>query len=450
VTCGARTRWCTPSTSRPSRTVTGDGCGDFAGLTERVDYVSGLGVTCLWLRPFYPSPRRDDGYDVTDFYEIDPSFGTLGDFVEFVRTARDRGMRVIVDWSSTTPPSGTRGSKAPAVTRSLPIETSTCGATGLPNAKGPAFPDDEASIWSRDPVAGRYYLHRFYREQADLNWANPRVREEIHKVMGFWLQLGVSGFRVDAVPFLLSEEKLPEGVEQDPQTHDPHMLLRELRGFLSRRRGDAVFLGEVNLPPVDQFAYFGGAHGDELHMIFNFALNQQPCLALARSDAAPIRRFLSEVPELSRGSQWANFVRNHDELTLDQLSPAERDEVFESFGKDPDLQVFGRGLRRRLPPHAAGRPPKDRAGLQPHVLLAGHTGAAVRRGDRHGGTSGAARPQARCGRRCSGPASPWGFLIRRGCPALPAARPPASTGRNTSTWPISVGIRTHCSTGWSG
>jgi trehalose synthase len=321
----------------------GDGCGDFRGLTESLDYLAGLGVTCVWLMPFYPSPGRDDGYDVSDFFAIDPAYGTLGDFVEFVRTAEDRGIRVIADLvvnhTSTLHPWFLDARSS----RESRYRDYYVWVDEPPDGGEIVFPDTEASIWEYDERSGQHYLHRFYREQADLNFANPQVREEIHKVIGFWLRLGLSGFRVDAVPFLLSEEKL------NGYNGDPHVLLRDLRNFLSRRQGDAVLLGEVNLQPQDQLPFFGGDHGDELHMVFNFVLNQAVYLALTRGEAAPVAEVLARLPRIPAQNQWANFVRNHDELTLDKLSEAERQDVFAALGPDPDVQLFGRGLRLRLP-----------------------------------------------------------------------------------------------------
>ena len=323
-----------------------DGCGDFPGLTKRVDYLAGLGVTCLWLMPFYPSPNRDDGYDITDFYNVDPKLGSLGDFVEFVRTARERGMRVIVDlvvnhtsdqhpWFQAARKSRDDRHRDYYVWRD---ERPEDGPEGL------AFPGVETSNWEWDEEAGQYYLHRFYSHQPDLNVEHPGVRDEIDKIMGFWLELGVSGFRIDAVPFLLETEGIDNDINEDP-----HEYLRDFRAFLSRRRGDAIMLGEVNREPEGQRRFFGDEDGDELHMIFNFVVNQNMYLALARQDATPLKEALQSLPEIPESNQWVNFVRNHDELTLDKLSDKEREEVFAAFGPDEKYQLYGRGLRRRVP-----------------------------------------------------------------------------------------------------
>ncbi|HZB67652.1 MAG TPA: alpha-amylase family glycosyl hydrolase, partial [Ornithinibacter sp.] len=331
----------------------GDGIGDLHGMTQRIEYLADLGVTVLWLMPFYPTAGRDDGYDITDFYGVDPRLGTLGDFVELVRTARSRGIRVIVDfvmnhtsdqhpwfksarrsvddayrqhyvWSARKPPSG---------------------------KKEVVFPDKEDSIWQLDEKTGEWFLHHFYKTQPDLNVANPAVQEEISRTLGFWLELGVAGFRIDAVPFMFSNDTYPGS---EPDGFNPQRYLGDVRDFVVRRVGDAALLGEVNLPYPQQKDFFGGDDGDGLNLQFDFIGMQAVYLSLAREDATPIETALRQRPELDITSQWANFVRNHDELTLDKLSDTERQEVFAAFGPDPDMQLFGRGLRRRLPTMLGG------------------------------------------------------------------------------------------------
>jgi trehalose synthase len=328
----------------------GDGCGDIRGLTDRIDYLAGLGVSCLWLMPFYPSRQRDDGYDITDFYGVDGRLGTPGDFVELIRTAADRGIRVIADLvvnhTSDQHPWFQHGRA-----RDAPYHDFYVWADAKPPEKpgDVVFPDQERSNWAYDPKARQWYLHRFYSHQPDLNVANPEVRDEIAQVTGFWLEQGLSGFRVDAVPFLLEPMGMPEGV-----VHDPHELLRDLRRFMGRCRGDAILMGEVNLPPDQQRAFFGDEDGDELHMVLSFVVNQASYLSLARGDATPLREALEALPAIPEDCQWANFVRNHDELTLDKLGQDEREEVFAAFGPDKELQLYGRGLRRRLPTMVGG------------------------------------------------------------------------------------------------
>ena len=324
----------------------GDGCGDLAGLTERIDYLGGLGVSCLWLMPFYPSPNRDDGYDIVDFYGVDDRIGTHGDVVELVRTARDRGIRVIADFVVNHTSNRHPWFRSACESRDSPYRDFYVWADEKPEEKpgDVVFPDKEDSNWAWSEEAGQWYLHRFYSHQPDLNVANPRVRDEIAQVMGFWVELGLSGFRVDAVPFLIE----PTGLPKDAIV-DPHELLRDLRAYLNRRSGDAILLGEVNLPAADQRAFLGDEDGDELHMIFDFLGNQALYLSLARGDAEPLRETLRQAPALPDASSIARFVRNHDELTLDKLTKEERQEVFDRFGPDEGMQLYGRGLRRRLP-----------------------------------------------------------------------------------------------------
>jgi len=331
-----------------------DGVGDFEGLARRIDYLADLGITCLWLMPFYPSPDRDDGYDISDFYGIDPRLGNHGDFVEVIRTARDRGMRVIVDlvvnhtsdkhpWFVSARRSRTSAYRDFYVWRDAP-----------PKKQQPTvFPGEEASVWEYDERTEQYFQHVFYKHQPDLNIANPRVRDEIAKTIGFWLALGVSGFRIDAVPFLIEP---PDGVELG----DPHEFLRDLKRFLQRRVGDAALLGEVNLPFRQQLQFFGGERGGELDLQFDFMSMQALYLSLVRSDPAPLIKSLTSRPPVPPEATWANFVRNHDELTLDKLSDAEREEVFETFAPDEAQRVYGRGITRRLPPMLGGDPRRIR------------------------------------------------------------------------------------------
>jgi trehalose synthase len=336
-----------------------DGMGDFAGLVERLDHLAELGVTCLWLMPFYPTADRDDGYDITDYYGVDPRLGTAGDFVELVRTARDRGMRVIVDLVVNHTSDRHPWFRSARSSRTSPYRDFYVWRAEEPpdSSKEVVFPDQESSIWEYDERTEEWYLHRFYRTQPDLNITNPVVRDEIVKILGYWLELGISGFRVDAVPFMI--ETTGVDAAELARFHDPHEYLRELRDFVGRRTGDGILLGEVNLPHKDQKAFFG-RDDDELTMQFDFIGMQSLYLSLARQDARPLARALERRPPVARGSQWATFLRNHDELTLDKLSDAERQEVFAAFGPEPAMQMYGRGLRRRLPPMLDGDPRRIR------------------------------------------------------------------------------------------
>jgi trehalose synthase len=336
----------------------GDGVGDLAGLVQRVDHLADLGVTCLWLMPIYPTPDRDDGYDIVDFYGVDRRLGHLGDLVELVRTAKDRGMRVIVDLVVNHTSDQHPWFQSARSDPSSPFRDYYVWRDRPPEEQAEVvFPDQEDSVWEYDEQAGQYYLHRFYKHQPDLNVTNPEVRDEIAKVMGFWLELGLSGFRVDAVPFFLETTGV-EGAEK--VLDDPHGYLRDLRSFLGRRTGDGILLGEVNLPHEEQATFFGGLDGDELTMQFDFIAMQKLYLSLAREDARPVAEALSSRPRVSPDCQWATFMRNHDELTLDKLDDGEREEVFAAFGPDPAMQLYGRGLRRRLPPMLDGDPRRVR------------------------------------------------------------------------------------------
>ncbi|MEV3984876.1 alpha-amylase family protein [Nonomuraea sp. NPDC049758] len=321
----------------------GDGVGDFRGLTQQIDYLAGLGVTCLWLMPFFPTPNRDDGYDITDFYSIDPRLGTLGDFVEFMRTANDRGLRVIADLVVNHTSDQHPWFKESRKSKDSPMrDWYVWSDTPEPDdPKQVVFPDKEDSIWQYDKGSGQYYLHSFYRHQPDLNVGNPEVRDEITRILGFWMELGLSGFRVDAVPFLI------ENV--NPKLANPHEFLADLRAFMTRRKGGSILLGEVNLPYKELLRYFGEGLGDQITMCFDFIGMQNSWLSFARNNARPLMDALQERPRAPKDCQWAMFLRNHDELTLDKLTEEERQEIFEAFGPRKDMQIFGRGLRRRLP-----------------------------------------------------------------------------------------------------
>ena len=331
---------------------TGDGTGDIRVMTDRLEYLTDLGVTCLWLMPFYPTARKDDGYDITDFFGVDPRLGTLGDFVELVRTAKSNGIRVIIDFVMNHTSDQHPWFKSARRSIDDPYRDFYVWSATEPksSAKDVVFPDEEDSIWELDPRTNEWYLHHFYKHQPDLNISNPRVQEEISRTLGFWLELGVAGFRVDAVPFLFANDHVPGKAE----VFDPVEYLCDVRNFVNRRVGDAVLLGEVNVAYKDQKAFFGGPDGDGLNMQFDFIGMQNIYLAMARGDARPIAKALRQRPNLDITSQWANFLRNHDELTLDKLGDDERQEVFDAFGPDPDMQLFGRGLRRRLPPMLGG------------------------------------------------------------------------------------------------
>ncbi|WP_338016588.1 alpha-amylase family protein [Nesterenkonia muleiensis] len=337
-----------------------DGIGDLRGLAQRIDYLAEVGVSCLWLMPFYPSPRRDSGYDIADMYGVDSRFGDHGDFVELIRLAHDRGIRVIVDLVINHTSDQHPWFRASRRSTESPYRDYYVWRDDDPGdtSDQTMFPDEEDGIWTLDEKTGQWYLHHFLHTQPDLNTANPQVRDEIAKMMGFWLQLGVDGFRVDAVPFAISQENLV-GVDEH-ELREPHDYLRALRRFLQRRaagQGSAIMLGEVNLPHDEQLDFFGGKEGDQLTMQFDFFTNQRMFLALARHRAAPLAEALRSRPrELGAEPQYANFLRNHDELNLDLLEESEQTEVLDAFAPEERMRFAGRGLRRRLPGMFEGDP----------------------------------------------------------------------------------------------
>jgi maltose alpha-D-glucosyltransferase / alpha-amylase len=323
----------------------GDGVGDFEGLTRRLDYLAGLGVTCIWLQPFYPSPNRDNGYDVSDYYNIHPKHGTLGQFVDFMNHAEQIGLRVIVDLVANHTSDRHPWFQAARKDPSSPYRDWYVWSKKRPanHAEGMVFPGVQKTTWTRDPVAGEYYFHRFYEFQPDLNTMNVAYQREMMRIMGFWLQLGVSGFRMDAVPFLIEHK----GAGVKPQKN--YELLHEMRDFLQWRKRDAILLAEANVPPGESLEYFG-ALGDRLQLMLNFPVNQRLFYALATADLEPLVDALEATYERPRAAQWVNFLRSHDELDLGRLTTPQRQKVFAAFGPTPDMQLYDRGIRRRLAP----------------------------------------------------------------------------------------------------
>ena len=322
-----------------------DGVGDFEGLTRKLDYLAGLGVTCIWLQPFFPSPNLDNGYDVADFYGIEPKHGTLGTYVDFMNHAEQLGLRVIVDLvvnhTSIRHPWFQSARRDP----DSPYRDWYVWSKKRPknHATGMVFPGVQKTTWTWDPVAKQYYFHRFYEHQADLNTMNPAVREEIMRIMGFWLQLGVSGFRMDAVPFLISQKGA--GV----QPRKDYEFLHQMRDFLQWRKRDAILLAEANVPPGESLEYFGEL-GDRLQMMLNFPVNQRLFYALATGDIRPLVKALEDTYRRPHAAQWVNFLRSHDELDLGRLTDTQRQKVFDAMGPDPTMQLYNRGIRRRIAP----------------------------------------------------------------------------------------------------
>jgi maltose alpha-D-glucosyltransferase / alpha-amylase len=332
----------------------GDGRGDLRGLISRLDYLSRLGVSCLWLNPIYPSPGRDGGYDISDFYGVDPALGSLGDFAELAREAQERGIRIILDLvvnhTSDEHPWFVSARSSPD---SPYRDWYVWSAEEPPNRhQGTVFPGEQSETWTFDEQAQAWYFHRFYDFQPDLNWASPDVRAEMAKVMGFWLQMGAAGFRIDAAPFIIALVK--PGVDSPPKDFS---IMDSWRQETQWRRGDSVLLCEANLPP-DEVGKFVASRpegpSDRAQMMFDFLLNPRLWLALARSDAEPLIEALTTAVRLPQGGQWVSFLRNHDELDLSRLTDEQRGDVFGAFAPRREMQLYGRGIRRRLAPMLNG------------------------------------------------------------------------------------------------
>jgi maltose alpha-D-glucosyltransferase/alpha-amylase len=328
----------------------GDGIGDFRGLERRLDYLHGLGITAIWLMPFQTSPHRDDGYDVADYYSVDHRYGTLGDFVDFTHGAKQRGIRVLIDLVvNHTSDQHTWFKEARRDPQSKYRDWYVWSKAKPKNANsGMVFPGVQKSTWTYDDHARAYYFHRFYDFQPDLNTSHPEVQAEILKIMGFWIQLGVSGFRMDAVPFIIAT-KGPR-VSKPEEQYD---MLRAFREFLQWRQGDSIILAEANVLPDTDMEYFGD-DGERMHMMFNFQVNQHLFYALASSDTRPLVQAIKATKPRPATAQWGQFLRNHDELDLGRLTKEQRQTVFDAFGPDKNMQLYDRGIRRRLAPMLGG------------------------------------------------------------------------------------------------
>jgi len=326
----------------------GDGTGDLRGLTSRLDYLQWLGIDCIWLLPIYDSPLRDGGYDISDFTKVLPDFGHIGDFVELVDGAHERGMRVIADlvmnhtsdahpWfqASRSDPDGPFGD----------FYVWSDDDHRYTDARV-IFVDTEGSNWTHDPVRGQYYWHRFFSHQPDLNYENPRVQDAMIEVLRFWLDLGIDGFRLDAVPYLYEREGT--NCENLKETHE---YLKRVRAEIDRLYPDRVLLAEANQWPADVVPYFGepGTGGDECHMAFHFPLMPRIFMAVRREQRYPISEILAQTPPIPSSCQWGIFLRNHDELTLEMVTDDERDYMYTEYAKDPRMKA-NIGIRRRLAP----------------------------------------------------------------------------------------------------
>jgi len=330
----------------------GDGHGDLAGVTAKLDYLQSLGVTCIWLPPVYPSPLLDDGYDIADYYAIHPDYGTLADFQVLLAEAKRRGLRVITDLVLNHTSDQHPWFQAARADRHSPYRDYYVWSDDNTRYAGARiiFLDTETSNWTYDPVAGQYFWHRFYSSQPDLNFDNPAVREEMKNVLKFWLDQGLDGFRADAVPYLFEREGT--NCENLPETH---AYLKELRQFVDSYAPGAVLLAEANQWPHDLRPYF--SNGDEFHMAFHFPVMPRLFMALAQANAAPIIEIMRATPAIPTNTQWCTFLRNHDELTLEMVTPAERQWMWERYAPDPRMRL-NLGIRRRLAPLLDGDPCK--------------------------------------------------------------------------------------------
>ncbi len=370
----------------------GDGVGDFQGLLRRLDYLQGLGVTVIWLMPFQPSPFRDDGYDIADYYGVDPRYGTMGDFVEFTHGCQQRGLRVLIDLvvnhTSDQHPWFQSARRDP---KSKYRDWYVWSPKKPKDAdSGIVFPGVQKSTWTRDELAKAWYFHRFYEFQPDLNTSNPEVQAEILKIMGFWLQLGVSGFRMDAVPFVISEKGAD--LKHPKEQYD---MLREFSQFLNWREGEAIVLAEANVQPKTDLEYFGKA-GERLQMMFNFAVNQHLFHAMASADNRPLIKTLKATKARPATAQWGQFLRNHDELDLGRLTEEQRQEVFAAFGPEPEMQLYDRGIRRRLAPMLQGD--RRRLELAYSLMMTLPGTPVIRYGDEIGMGDDLTLPERNCAR----------------------------------------------------
>nr|WP_259667729.1 alpha-amylase family protein [Rhizobium lentis] len=326
------------------------GIGDFIGLTEKVPYLSELGITCIWLLPFYRSPDRDNGYDVSDFYSINPKVGTLDDFLTFLHSAGEHGIRVIVDLvvnhTSDQHP-WFQAARRDDETRYRGYYVWSADPPPVaPGAKS-IFPGEVESLWTYDQVARASYFHSFYEFQPELNAANPQVREEMLRIVDYWTAFGVSGFRLDAAPLIIADKGL-----EHANPRDPHGILRQIGSYLQSRRPGGVLVGEVNLPPEASDAFFG--EGEQLQLLLNFMLACYLFARFAREDASSINHGLSLLPEPPPGCGWVNFLRNLDELDFSRVSAELKKNVFDAFAPKEEMQAFGRGIRRRVAPMLSG------------------------------------------------------------------------------------------------
>ncbi len=324
----------------------GDGIGDFRGLTQKLPYLKQLGIDCLWLLPFYPSPNRDNGYDVSDFTSVDSRLGTFHDFQEFVKEAKQNGIYVLIDLVVNHTSEQHPWFQEACRDRQSPYREYYIWSDHIPEGKHETiFPGEEDQTWSWNEQAGQYYLHRFYKEQPDLNVHNAKVKEEIRRIMKFWLEQGIAGFRVDAVHILIQVD-LPH----QPQPTDNETIMNDMRRWIEESNPSAVLLAEANDDIEKLSRYFG--KGDRMHLLFDFISNQYVFHALATHTTIPLKKAIQQLAAIPIPSScnYVNFIRKHDELNLGKLKPEEREEVFNVFAPEERMRIYGRGIRRRLAP----------------------------------------------------------------------------------------------------
>jgi len=322
----------------------GDGIGDFQGLEQKLDYLQELGTSAIWLMPFFPSPLRDDGYDIADYYSVHSSYGTLDDFQKFLKAAHDRGIRVIIEMVLNHTSDQHPWFQESRSSQDNPRRDWYVWSDTDTRYKGARiiFLDTEMSNWAWDPISKSYYWHRFFSHQPDLNYDNPAVRQEMWNVMKFWLEMGVDAFRLDAVPYLVEREGT--SCENLPETHE---ILKDLRRKLDKEFPGRMLLAEANQWPADLRPYFGD--GDEFHMAFHFPLMPRMFMGVKLEDRKPITEILQQTPEIPPSCQWCLFLRNHDELTLEMVKDLERDYMYDAYAQNKTMRI-NLGIRRRLAP----------------------------------------------------------------------------------------------------
>ena len=322
----------------------GDGIGDFQGLQGKLDYLQDLGINTIWLMPFFPSPLRDDGYDIADYHTVHPSYGTLDDFEKFLASAHERGIRVIIEMVSNHTSDQHPWFQESRSSQNNPRRDWYVWSDTDTLYKGARiiFLDTEKSNWAWDPISKSFYWHRFFSHQPDLNYDNPAVREQMWEVMRFWLERGVDGFRLDAIPYLVEREGT--NCENLPETH---AVLKEFRRKLDEHYPGRMLLAEANQWPADLRPYFGDE--DEFHMAFHFPLMPRMFMGLKLEDRKPITEILQQTPEIPPSCQWCIFLRNHDELTLEMVTDVERDYMYDTYAESKTMRI-NLGIRRRLAP----------------------------------------------------------------------------------------------------